>query len=129
VFLFHWKEESQHAILDELEWRREDARLDASARDAAVDDLIALVGAVDGILQLQSGEDARYFALTAGRAVGAVEAARLQAASCMPTAGSTSCPACRCRNSPACSRAWSARRSTAGSPRRWRRSTMSFTTV
>ena len=23
VFLFHWKEESQHAILDELEWRRE----------------------------------------------------------------------------------------------------------
>ena len=27
VFLFHWKEESQHAIMDELEWRREDARL------------------------------------------------------------------------------------------------------
>ena len=26
VFLFHWKEESQHAILDELEWRREHAR-------------------------------------------------------------------------------------------------------
>ena len=25
VFLFHWKEESQHAILDELEWQREDA--------------------------------------------------------------------------------------------------------
>ena len=29
VFLFHWQEESQHAILDELEWRREDATLDA----------------------------------------------------------------------------------------------------
>ena len=28
VFLFHWKEESQHAILDELEWPREDAQLD-----------------------------------------------------------------------------------------------------
>ena len=27
VFLFHWKEESQHAILDELEWVREDAKL------------------------------------------------------------------------------------------------------
>ena len=27
VFLFHWKEESQHAILDELEWRREHAKL------------------------------------------------------------------------------------------------------
>ena len=26
VFLFHWREESQHAILDELEWRRENAR-------------------------------------------------------------------------------------------------------
>ena len=33
VFLFHWKEESQHAILDELEWAREDATLaPASAR-------------------------------------------------------------------------------------------------
>ncbi|MCK7501752.1 MAG: hypothetical protein MZW92_75960 [Comamonadaceae bacterium] len=31
VFLFHWKEESQHAILDELEWLREDARADAGA--------------------------------------------------------------------------------------------------
>ena len=27
VFLFHWKEESQHAIMDELEWRREHERL------------------------------------------------------------------------------------------------------
>ena len=31
VFLFHWKEESQHAILDELELLREDAQLDAAA--------------------------------------------------------------------------------------------------
>src|SRR5882672_4048304 len=45
VFLFHWREESQHAILDELEWRRENANLSASERDRAVDDLIALVGA------------------------------------------------------------------------------------
>ena len=27
VFLYHWKEESQHAILDELEWKRHDAGL------------------------------------------------------------------------------------------------------
>jgi hypothetical protein len=27
VFLFHWKEESQHAIMDELEWKRHDATL------------------------------------------------------------------------------------------------------
>jgi hypothetical protein len=61
VFLFHWKEESQHAILDELEWEEEDARQTEAERDAAVDDLIALVGAVDGILQLQANADADYF--------------------------------------------------------------------
>ncbi|HET7294614.1 MAG TPA: hypothetical protein VFM88_19485 [Vicinamibacteria bacterium] len=67
VFLFHWKEESQHAILDELELRREDARLSAAERDRAVDDLIALVGAVDGILQAQAGADAVYFVAASDR--------------------------------------------------------------
>jgi hypothetical protein len=61
VFLFHWREESQHAILDELEFAAEDRRLDAQQRSAAVDDLIGLVGAVDGILQAQAAADARYF--------------------------------------------------------------------
>jgi len=60
VFLFHWKEESQHAILDELEWTRCDRGLTAAQRDAAVDDLIALVGAVDSLLQAQSKADVRY---------------------------------------------------------------------
>ena len=45
VFLFHWKEESQHAILDELEWRREHARCSAAEREQGVSDLIDLVGA------------------------------------------------------------------------------------
>jgi hypothetical protein len=67
VFLFHWKEESQHAIIDELEWRREHARLDADARDAAVDDLIALVAGVDGLLQAQAPADVAYFTAHAGR--------------------------------------------------------------
>ena len=67
VFLYHWKEESQHAILDELEWLREDAKLSAEARDSAVDDLIALVGAVDGILQAQAVEDTRYCVENLGR--------------------------------------------------------------
>ena len=61
VFLFHWKEESQHAILDELEWVREDGKLSAKERDRAVDDLIGLVGAVDGILQAQARSDADCF--------------------------------------------------------------------
>jgi hypothetical protein len=69
VFLFHWKEESQHAILDELEWRRADAGLDAAARDRAVDELIELVGGVDAMLQAQSKADAGYFVRSVGRAL------------------------------------------------------------
>ena len=67
VFLFHWKEESQHAILDELEWKRENARLTPAERDEAVNDLIALVAAVDGIVQAQAQSDTEYFVLQAGR--------------------------------------------------------------
>ena len=67
VFLFHWKEESQHALLDELEWERENDRISLAERDRAVDDLIALVGAVDGILQVQSRADASYFVGTSDR--------------------------------------------------------------
>lgn len=80
VFLYHWKEESQHAILDELELQRHDATLTAEARDRAVDDLIALVGAVDGILRGQAASDARYFASASGRAVRADEARAIEAA-------------------------------------------------
>jgi hypothetical protein len=61
VFRSHWMEESQHAVLDELEFLEEDARLPAPERDAAVDDLIALVVAIDGLLQQQAGADAAYF--------------------------------------------------------------------
>jgi hypothetical protein len=61
VFLHHWQEESQHAIMDEIEWQRVDAKLTADERDRAVDDLIALVGGVDGILQAQAEADADYF--------------------------------------------------------------------
>lgn len=67
VFLYHWREESQHAILDELEWQREDERLTPAERDRAVTDLIELVGAVDGILQAQSAADAEYFIGLCGR--------------------------------------------------------------
>ena len=68
VFLFHWKEESQHAVVDEMEWLREDEKLDAAQRDHAVGELIGLVGAVDGIVQMQGEADAEYFAQVAGRA-------------------------------------------------------------
>jgi hypothetical protein len=61
VFLYHWKEESQHAIMDEMEWLRENRKLDARERDRAVDELIELVGAVDGLLQRQAIADVDYF--------------------------------------------------------------------
>jgi hypothetical protein len=61
VLLFHWKEGSSHAILGELEWRREHARLDAAARDQGVTDLIALVGALDDLLVRQAAADAAHF--------------------------------------------------------------------
>jgi len=78
VFLYHWKEESQHAILDELEWRREDAKLDSEARDRAVDDFIALVGAVDGLLQMQARADVDYFLAVTPRVFDAAETERLR---------------------------------------------------
>jgi hypothetical protein len=80
VFLYHWKEESQHAILDELEWVRHDAGLTAEQRDLAVDEFIELVAAVDGILQAQAKADAGYFAAKCGRAVEATEARAIEAA-------------------------------------------------
>ena len=67
VFLFHWKEESQHAILDELEWRREHARLTEPERDQGVDRPDRARGAVDGIVQVQAQADADYFVRCAGR--------------------------------------------------------------
>jgi hypothetical protein len=80
VFLYHWKEESQHAILDELEWVRHDAGLTAEERDRAVDEFIELVAAVDGILRAQAKADASYFAAKCGRAVDAAEAQAIEAA-------------------------------------------------
>jgi hypothetical protein len=68
VFRAHWKEESQHAVLDELEFLRENARMGVAERNGAVTDLIELVGAVDGILQAQARADAGYFhAIASGR--------------------------------------------------------------
>jgi hypothetical protein len=79
VFLYHWKEESQHAILDELEWVRHDAGLTADERDRAVDEFIELVAAVDGILQGQARADAAYFAANCGRAINEAEARAVEA--------------------------------------------------
>ena len=78
VFMFHWKEECQHAIMDELEWRRLDAGTTAEARDVAVGELIELVGSIDAIVRAQAAADSDYFAETCGRRLGASEAALVQ---------------------------------------------------
>jgi hypothetical protein len=80
VFLYHWREESQHAILDELEWVRHDAGITAEERDRAVDEFIELVDAVDGILQAQAKADAGYFAMKCGRAIDETEVYAIEAA-------------------------------------------------
>ena len=79
VFFFHWKEESQHAILDELELKRHDATLTAEERDRAVSELIELVGAVDDVLQMQAKADACYFIANCIRDVGEAEAKSIEA--------------------------------------------------
>jgi hypothetical protein len=73
IFRFHWQEECQHVILDELEWRRVNARMTDAEREKAVTDLIELVGAVDGILQSQASVDAAYFLRLCARNLSEVE--------------------------------------------------------
>jgi hypothetical protein len=79
VFKYHWKDECQHVILDELEWTAEHAQLSVSERDRAVDDFIALVAAVDGVLHAQSKSDAGYFLGSVGRAVSDEDALKIEA--------------------------------------------------
>ena len=78
VFKYHWKDESRHVVLDELEWKDEHSRLSVGERDQAVSDLIALVGAVDGILQLQSKSDAEYFVGNVSRDFSGEEIAQIE---------------------------------------------------
>ena len=57
VFKAHWQEEAQHAHLDHLEILRAVGTMTAAETDEAIDDLIELVGAVDGLLQEQVKRD------------------------------------------------------------------------
>lgn len=61
VFLYHWREESQHAIMDEIEWRRLDHQITSEERKQGVYDFIELVQALDSILQTQARNDCHYF--------------------------------------------------------------------
>jgi len=79
VFFFHWKEESQHAILDELEWKLENSKLTVDQRDQTVGELIELVAGVDGMLKAQAPADVDYFLATCPRTFIQAETERLRA--------------------------------------------------
>ena len=67
IFKFHWLEESQHAKMDHLEAIRAYEAMGETEREAAIDDLIELVGAVDGLLQKQTGFDVENLGQYLGR--------------------------------------------------------------
>jgi hypothetical protein len=71
VFHYHWKDECQHVIFDELEWKTEHQRLSAADRDQAVNDFITLVAAVDSLPQAQAAADAGYFCRSASNGTSA----------------------------------------------------------
>jgi len=70
IFFFHMKEETTHALVDELEWLREDKKLTPKERDRAIDELIEIVTAVDGLLQAQTKADVEYFFKVRAASVG-----------------------------------------------------------
>ena len=78
IFFFHMKEETTHALMDELEWAREDKKLTPKERDQAVDQLIGLVGEVDGLLQAQSEADVDYFLKVRNPVIGKEESNRIR---------------------------------------------------
>jgi hypothetical protein len=73
IFRAHWLEESQHARLDHLETLRAFGRMTEPEKDQAIDDLIELVGAVDGLLQKQAELDVENLQRVLGRGLGKAE--------------------------------------------------------
>jgi hypothetical protein len=57
IFRAHWLEEAQHAQLDRLETLRVFKDMDGAERDLAIEDLIWLLAALDGLLQRQAEHD------------------------------------------------------------------------
>jgi para-aminobenzoate N-oxygenase AurF len=70
IFKSHWLEESQHARMDHLETLRAFRGMTDMEKDQAIDDLITLVGAVDGLLQTQARLDVENLQQVLGRTLG-----------------------------------------------------------
>jgi hypothetical protein len=78
VFKCHWQEEAQHARMDHLETLRAFGGMNDAEREQAVDHLIELVGAVDGLLRQQAGMDVRNLQGYLGRTLDADEQAEVE---------------------------------------------------
>ena len=77
LFISHWRKESQNAIVDGIEWAREDAIQTNDERDRAVDGLVTVLTALDEILRIQAEADVDYFLSISDREFGPVRRERL----------------------------------------------------
>jgi len=77
IFRSHWLEEAQHAKMDHNEALRYFEGASDLDREAAIDDLIGLVAAVDGLLQTQSRYDVENLSQYLGRELDAGQRERL----------------------------------------------------
>ena len=73
IFKHHWLEESQHAKMDHLETLRAFEPMTPVEKDNAIDDLIGLVAAVDGLLQQQAALDVQNLETYLGRTLKATQ--------------------------------------------------------
>ena len=80
IFKSHWLEESQHARMDHLETLRAYRAMNEADKDRAVDDLIELVGAVDGLLQTQARLDVDNLQACLWRRLGMADRQEIEAA-------------------------------------------------
>lgn len=78
VFLFHWKEASQHAVMIELAWQDEQLRTDAAGRERGSVELIGLLDELALGVQRQADADAGFFVRTLAPGLAAPEAHALR---------------------------------------------------
>jgi P-aminobenzoate N-oxygenase AurF len=80
IFKSHWLEEAQHARMDHLETLRAFRTMSEAEKDRAIDDLIDLVAAVDGLLQTQAKLDVDNLQACLWRRLGMAEREEIYAA-------------------------------------------------
>ena len=70
IFLHHWRSDSRRAIVNGIEWAREDTELTDAQRTIAVDELIRFIDQLDDVLVRQASADVEYFVAVSGHPFG-----------------------------------------------------------